>query len=206
MLVPTSPAFPVTQSREVLVTTSPKPVTELLLAWRAGDPGALDRLVPLVYDELRRLAESYMSGERPDHTLQATALVNEAYIRLVDANVDWRDRAHFFGIAARLMRRVLVDHARRRGRVKRSGLNVSLDESVMMTPEREAEIVAVDEALDAFARRDERASRVVELHYFGGLTYDEIAEALEISPATVDRDLRLAKAWLYRELRDDDEG
>ena len=185
--------------------TSPQPVTDLLLAWRAGHREALDRLIPLVHEELRRLAGSCMRGERPDHTLQATALVNEAYMRLVDADVDWQSRAHFFGIAARLMRQVLVDYARRRGRAKRSGRKVSLDESVLVAPERSAEIVALDDALTAFARHDERASRVVELHYFGGLTYDEVATVLDISPATVDRDLRLAKAWLYRELREQDE-
>jgi RNA polymerase sigma factor (TIGR02999 family) len=179
-----------------------RPVTALLRAWRAGDRGALDRLIPLVHDELHRLALGYMRGERPDHTLQATALVNEAYLKLVRADVDWRDRAHFFAVAATTMRRILVDHARTKGRVKRGGVAVSLEESVLVAPDREAELLAIDEALTRLAGNDERAARVVELHYFGGLTYDEIAEALGISAATVDRDLRFAKAWLYRELKE----
>jgi len=179
-----------------------RPVTALLQAWRAGDRGALDRLIPLVHDELHRLAQGCMRGERPDHTLQATALVNEAYLKLVRADVDWRDRAHFFAVAATTMRRILVDHARARGRKKRGGVAVSLEESVLVSPDREAELLAIDEALTRLADHDERAARVVELHYFGGLTYDEIAEALGVSAATVDRDLRFAKAWLYRELKD----
>jgi RNA polymerase sigma factor (TIGR02999 family) len=179
-----------------------KPVTALLLAWRAGDQTALDRLMSLVHDELHRLAQRCMRGERPDHTLQATALVNEAYLRLADADVDWKDRAHFFAVAATAMRRILVDYARGRGRKKRAGVMISLDESVLIAPDREAELLAIDDALTQLAGHDERAARVVELHYFGGLTYDEIAEALGISAATVDRDLRFAKAWLYRELKD----
>jgi RNA polymerase sigma factor (TIGR02999 family) len=177
-------------------------VTTLLRAWRAGDRGALDRLIPFVHDELHRLAQGYMRGERPDHTLQATALVNEAYLRLVDADVDWKDRAHFFAVAATTMRRILVDHARAKGRKKRAGAVVSLEESVLVAPDREGELLAIDDALTRLAVQDERAAKVVELHYFGGLTYDEIAEALGISAATVDRDLRFAKAWLYRELKD----
>jgi len=177
-----------------------KPVTDLLHAWRAGDRGALDRLVPLVYDELRRLAGQYMRGERPDHTLQATALVNEAYLRLVDSGVDWRDRAHFFAVAASTMRRILVDHARAQGRQKRSGEKVSLEESVLVAPDNSADMLAIDSALTALAEHDERAARVVEFHYFGGLTQPQIAEALEISEATVYRDLRFAKSWLHREL------
>jgi RNA polymerase sigma factor (TIGR02999 family) len=176
-------------------------VTTLLRAWRAGDRGALDRLIPLVHEELHRLAQGYMRGERPDHTLQATALVNEAYLRLVEADVDWRDRAHFFAVAATTMRRILVDHARSKGRKKRAGALVSLEESAVVAPDRDAELLAIDEALTRLAGNDERAAKVVELHYFGGLTYDEIAEALGISAATVDRDLRFAKAWLYRELK-----
>jgi len=178
-------------------------VTAMLKAWRSGDAGALDRLVPLVHAELHRLAEGCMRGERPDHTLQATALVNEAYLRLVDADVAWQDRAHFFAVAATTMRRILVDHARAKGRKKRAGTRVSLEESIIVAPDRDAELVAIDEALTALAANDARAAKAVELHYFGGLTYQEIAEALGTSPATVDRDLRFAKSWLYRELRED---
>jgi RNA polymerase sigma factor (TIGR02999 family) len=179
-----------------------RPVTALLHAWRAGDRGALDRLIPLVHDELHRLAQGCMRGERPDHTLQATALVNEVYLRLVGSEVDWKDRAHFFAVAATTMRRILVDHARAKGRKKRAGALVSLEESAVVAPDREDELLAIDEALTRLAAHDERAARTVELHYFGGLTYDEIAEALGVSAATVDRDLRFAKAWLYRELKD----
>jgi len=181
------------------VAESPS-VTALLRAWRSGQRDALDRLMPLVYAELHRLALGHMRGERPEHTLQATALVNEAYLRLVDADVDWRDRAHFFAVAATTMRRILVDHARAQGRKKRAGVRVSLEESHLVTPDREGELVAIDDALTRLAGHDERAAKVIELHYLGGLTYDEIAQALDISPATVDRDLRFAKSWLYREL------
>jgi RNA polymerase sigma factor (TIGR02999 family) len=178
----------------------PRSVTGLLQAWRAGDQAALDQLIPVVYEELHRLAQGYMRGERPDHTLQATALVNEAYLRLVHAEVDWKDRAHFFAVAATTMRRILVDHARAQGRKKRAGVKVSLEESVLVAPDREAELVVIDEALIRLAGHDERAAKAVELHYFGGLTYDEIAQALDVSAATVDRDLRFAKSWLYREI------
>jgi RNA polymerase sigma factor (TIGR02999 family) len=178
-------------------------VTALLRAWREGDRGALDRLMPLVYEELHGLAKQCMRGERDGHTLQATALVNEAYLRLVSGPVNWQDRAHFFAMAATAMRRVLVDHARGKGRRKRAGIQVSLEESMLVLPDREDELLAIDEALTDLARRDERAARVVELHYFGGLTYDETAEALGVSPATVDRDLRFARAWLYRTLSQD---
>jgi RNA polymerase sigma factor (TIGR02999 family) len=177
-------------------------VTGLLRAWRDGDRGALDRLIPLVYDELHTLAQQCMRGERPGHTLQATSLVNEAYLRLVSGSVNWQDRAHFFAMAATAMRRVLVDHARSKGRHKRAGVQVSLDESVMVLPDREDELLAIDDALNDLARKDERAAKVIELHFFGGLTYDETAEALGISPATVDRDLRFARAWLHKSLAD----
>lgn len=179
----------------------PKPVTDLLRAWRGGDRDALDRLVPLVHEELHRLASGYMRGERPDHTLQTTALVNEAYLRLVDVEVDWTDRAHFFAVAATMMRRILVDHARALGRQKRAGQKVSLDEAVLVTPDASADMLAIDEALTRLAAHDERAARAIELHYFGGLTYDDMAAVLNISAATVHRDLRLARAWLYRELQ-----
>lgn len=183
-----------------------KPVTRLLAEWRGGSQEALDELMPLVYDELRRLAKGYLRSERPDHTLQGTALVNEAYMRLVDMDVSWSDRAHFFAVAARLMRRMLVDHARANRREKRGGgePKLSIEEPLIASPEREPELLALDEALTRLAEQDPRKSRVVELHFFGGMTYDETAEALGISPATVHRELRMAKAWLHRELDDDD--
>jgi RNA polymerase sigma factor (TIGR02999 family) len=175
-------------------------VSELLHTWRNGDRGALDRLIPLVHDELRRLAEACMRGERPGHTLQPTALVHEAYLRLVGSEVAWKDRAHFFAVAATTMRRVLVDHARAKARGKRAGRPVSLEESLLVAPDRADDLLVVDDALDRLAARDPRAARVVELHFFGGLTYEETAEALGVSAATVDRDLRFARAWLHREL------
>ena len=183
---------------------STKPVTRLLRDWRGGDEQALDRLMPLVYDELRRLAKGYLRSERSDHTLQGTALVNEAYMRLVDMDVTWQDRAHFFAVAARLMRRMLVDHARAHRREKRGGGErvLTLDEPLVASQERAPDLLALDEALTQLAAQDERKSQVVELHFFGGMTYDQTAEALSISPATVHRELRLAKAWLHRELRE----
>jgi RNA polymerase sigma-70 factor, ECF subfamily len=176
-------------------------VTELLHAWRGGDREALNRLIPLVHDELHRLAAGHMRSERPDHTLQTTALVDEAYLRLVDAEVDWTDRAHFLAVAATVMRRVLVDHARGRDRGKRAGVKVTLEEAALVSPSASDDMLALDEALSRLATHDERAARAVELHYFGGLTYREIGEVLDVSEATVDRDLRLARAWLYNELR-----
>jgi RNA polymerase sigma factor (TIGR02999 family) len=178
-------------------------VTGLLSAWSAGDASALDRLMPIVYEELRARARGQLAGEQAGHTLQPTALVHEAFLRLVDAGVPWRDRAHFYHVAARAMRRVLVDHARSLRRQKRGGaaMRVSLDAEQLALPEGDVDIVALDEALDRLAEVDERKARVVELHYFAGLNYDETAAALDISPATVHRDLRLAKAWLRREVR-----
>lgn len=177
-------------------------VTALLSSWRAGDEAARDRLIPLLYGELHRLAERSLRGERRDHTLQPTALVNEAYLRLVGAEVPWEDRAHFLAVAARVMRRILVDHARARGREKRGAgrAQVTLDEAVAPTPEPDVDILALDEALDRLASHDERKARAIELHYFAGLRYDEVARVLEISAATVDRDLRLAKAWLHTQI------
>ncbi|MGK7311857.1 MAG: sigma-70 family RNA polymerase sigma factor [Candidatus Longimicrobiales bacterium M2_2A_002] len=182
--------------------TDPKTVTQLLHAWRQGDENAPDRLVPLIYDELKRLAGRAMRGERPDHTLQPTALVHEAFARLVDADIDWNDRIHFLATAATVMRRVLVDHARAKSRQKRGGdaVKVTLEEALVPDSEPSELVLALDEALNRLAEVDERKSRVVELHYFGGLTHPEVAAALEISPATVDRDLRMARAWLHREL------
>ena len=185
---------------------SPPNVTELLLAWNGGDKAALDQLIPVVYDELRRQASRYLRGERPGHTLQTTGLVNEAYLRLVDQrNVRWQNRAHFFGIAAQLMRRILVDHARAKHREKRGGadLRVSLDDAMMMTKGRDIDLVTLDEALDRLAKIDPQQSRVVELRFFGGLNVEETAEVLGISPATVKRDWSVAKAWLYREISGD---
>lgn len=183
-------------------STQPKPVTQLLLDWRRGDATALDRLMPLVYDELRRLAGHYLRSERPEHTLQATALVNEAYIRLVDMNVSWQDRAHFFAIAARLMRRLLVDHARAHHRAKReSGPKISLDDVLEVSNQPASEIVALDEALQRLAVFDARKAEIIELHFFGGLKNEDVAEALDISRATVQREMRLAKAWLNHEMK-----
>ena len=185
------------------MTPSPLEVTRLLVAWSNGDRAALDELTPLVYEELRGLAHRYMSRERPGHTLQTSALVNEAFIRLVDQReVRWQSRAHFFAIAAQMMRRILVDYARRRGYAKRGGeaLRVPLDEAVIVSEERAAEVVALDDALTSLAEIDSRRSRIVELRFFGGLSIDETAEVLGVSPGTVMRDWTLAKAWLRREI------
>jgi RNA polymerase sigma factor (TIGR02999 family) len=178
-------------------------VTALLVAWGAGDGRALERLVPLVEAELHRIARRCMRGERREHSLQATALVNEAYLRLVDAQrVRWQDRSHFLAMSARLMRRVLVDHARKRAYQKRGGgaVRVTLVEGLGGSDERPHDIVALDDALEALAAFDERKSRVVELRFFGGLSVEETAQELGISIATVVRDWKLAKAWLLRQL------
>jgi RNA polymerase sigma factor (TIGR02999 family) len=180
-----------------------EPVTDWLLAWSRGDQSALESLVPLVHRELHRLARRYMRRESRHHTLQPTALVNEAYLRLVQArNVPWRDRAHFFAIAARLMRQILVDHARRRNYGKRGGdvVRVPLDEAAVVSAEPGGDLVALDEALRALAVVDERKSRVIELRFFGGLSVAETAEVLDVSSDTVLRDWRLGKAWLMRAL------
>jgi RNA polymerase sigma factor (TIGR02999 family) len=177
-------------------------VTQLLGAWRSGDEDALEQLTPLVYNELRRLAGRYMQSERAGHTLQATAVVNEAFMRMVDMDVPWQNRAHFFAIAARSMRRILVDHAKAHRREKRGGkfTDLTLDEGLVAGGSAEPDMLNLDEALCRLESYDKRKADVIELHYFGGLTYNEIAEALELSPATVDRDLRMAKAWLHNEL------
>lgn len=179
-------------------------VSRLLVAWRDGDPSALDRLVPLVYDQLHVLAERHLRGERADHTLQTTALINEAYLRLVGTDVAWEGRAHFMAVAARTMRRILVDHARAKQRQKRGAAaeRVDLDKVALAAPAAGPELVALDEALERLAALDERKARAVDLHYFGGFTYDETADLLGVSAVTVHRELRLAKAWLYRELSD----
>jgi RNA polymerase sigma-70 factor (ECF subfamily) len=186
-----------------MASTASHDISQLLIAWGNGDQSAFDKLMPLVYDELRRLAHRYMAQERPEHTLQTSALVNEAYVRLIDQrDVHWENRAHFFGIAATSMRRILVSYARRRNRAKRGGgaLQISLDEGALLSNERAAEMVALDEALEHLAAVDRRKSQVVELRYFAGLSIDETAEALKVSPGTVMRDWTLAKAWLRREI------
>ena len=183
---------------------SPKEVTQLLQAWSRGDETALDRLMPLVYDELRRLAHYYMTRENAGHILQTTALVNEAYLQLIDANtVNWQDRAHFFAISAKLMRRILVHFARSRNSQKRGGRlsHVSLDEAALLSSERDADLIELDEALTALAAIDPRKAKVVELRFFGGLSQEETGEVLGVSPDTVWRDWDLAKAWLYREMK-----
>ncbi len=186
-----------------MTTHSLQDVTGLLLEWQEGDEAALDKLTPLVYDELRRIAHRYMQQERDGHTLQTTALVNEAYVRLVGGQrIEWQNRAHFYGVVGQVMRHVLIDHARRRGYAKRGGdaQQVSFENGDIMSTERAAELVALDEALDQLTKLDPRKARVVELRYFGGLSLEETANVLEISVMTVRRDWRAAKAWLYRAL------
>lgn len=178
-------------------------ITRLLERWAKGDGRAFQALVPVVYEELRRLADHYLRQERGDHTLQPTALVHEAYLRLLDSEIAWEDRQHFFAVTARAMRRVLVDHARAKSRGKRGGdaTFVTLDDGLALSPQTGVDLVALDDALDRLAAVDERKARAVELHFFGGLTYEETARALDVSPATIDRDLRMAKAWLLQQLR-----
>lgn len=176
------------------------PITRLLVDWRGGRQEALNEVMPRVYETLHRIAQKYMRQESPGHTLQPTAIVNEAYLKLVDVEVDWQDRAHFIAVAARLMRRILVDHAKAKHRDKRGGAaaRVSLDEISVGQADPDIDLVTLDVALNRLAEFDERKSKIVELHYFGGLNYDETAEVVKISPATVHRELRLAKAWLHR--------
>lgn len=184
-------------------SASPQRVTQLLADWSHGDDAALGELTPLVYEELRRLAHHYMGGQRPDHTLQTTALVNEAYLRLADqTNPSWQNRAHFFAVAARAMRQILVNYATSYRAQKRGGgaLKVELDEAAIVSPEQSKEIVDLHEALERLATLDSRKARVVELKYFGGLNHDEIAEVMKVSTVTVRRDWVFAKAWLHNEL------
>lgn len=184
-------------------SASPQRVTQLLAHWSHGDDAALGELTPLVYEELRRLAHYHMDGQRPDHTLQTTALVNEAYLRLADqTHPSWQDRAHFFAVAARAMRQILVNYAKSSRAQKRGGgaLKVELDEAALVSPEESKEIVELHEALERLAALDSRKARVVELKYFGGLNHAEIAEVMKVSSVTVRRDWVFAKAWLYSEL------
>jgi RNA polymerase sigma factor (TIGR02999 family) len=185
------------------MTRPPSSITQLLVAWNGGDKAALDQLVPIVYDELRRQASRYLRQERPGHTLQTTALIHEAYLRLVDQNsVQWQNRAQFFGMAGQLMRRILVDHARTKHRAKRGGsaVRVSLSDATSVTTEASLDLIEIDEALNRLAKIDEQQAKIVELRFFSGLNVEETAAALNISPATVKRDWSVAKAWLYREI------
>lgn len=191
-----------TPTRDRGTTSSNTNVSNLLRAWSDGDRDALDRLTPIIYEELRRLARHYMRQERDGHTLQTTALVNEAYLRLTDyKRMRWENRAHFFAVSAQLMLRILVDHARRHNLKRGAGVqHVSLDEVVTLGSGRNADLVALDEAMETLARLDPRKVQVVEMRFFGGLSVEETAEVLKVSPATVMRDWSTAKAWLYREL------
>jgi len=177
-------------------------VTQLLHQWQGGNKEALDQLMPLVYDQLRKLASRCLYSERPEHTLRATALVNEAYLRLVDSNAAFNDRVHFYAVAAKMLRHILVDHAKAQNRQKRGGgaEKLPIEEAVLVGPAPTPGIVELDDALNLLAVNDKRKSDIVEMIFFGGLTYEEVAAALEISPATVHRELKMAKAWLHREL------
>jgi len=185
--------------------SSPNDITALLVDWSNGDQLALEKLLPLVERELHRLAHSYMRREDPNHTLQTTALINETYLRLVDQKkVQWQNRAHFFGIAAQIMRRILLNYARDQNRLKRGGraIHVSLSEATVMPAEKDRELISLNDALIRLEGIDERKARVVELRYFGGLSVEEVAEVLNLSPITVMRDWKFAKAWLAREMQD----
>jgi len=179
-------------------------VTQILVNWRAGDNQALNQLIPLVHDNLRQLANKYMRSEREGHTLQATALVNEAFLKLCDSDVSWQNRAHFIAIAARAMRQILVDHAKLKHAQKRGGndIQVTLYDARIADNQAEPDVLDIEEALNKLAKVDERKAKIIELNIYGGMTYDEIAEVLNISAATVDRELRFSRAWLQRALRD----
>lgn len=184
-----------------MVARTTEQITRLLAGWGRGDPAALEELIPLVYDELHRIAHRYMRRERPGHTLQTSALINEAYLRLIDQHeARWQNRAHFFAIASKLMRRILVDQVRKKGYAKRGGnpLQVSLDEGLAVSGGRDMDLVALDDALKDLEALDERKSRIVDMRFFGGLSLEEIAGALEISIPTVEREWRAARAWLHR--------
>ncbi len=197
-----SPTHNRTLPKETMAQSSPPDTTRLLLAWRAGDEQALAQLTALVHDELRRLAARYMRRERADHTLQATALVNEVYLQLIDQRqVDWQNRAHFIGVAARLMRQILVDHARAHATLKRGPAPLPLDEALGVPAQTTPDVLALDDALRDLAKLDERKSHIIELRFFGGLSMDEIAEVTGLSVATLRRDLRMAEAWLGKQLQ-----
>ena len=184
----------------------PDQITQLLLCWSKGDESALDRLIPLVYPELRKLARRYMARQSPQHTLQTSALINEAYLRLVDQQeVEWRDRAHFFAAAAQIMRHILIDHARSHLYKKRGGgsPHVALEDVAVVSEERAADLVALDEALKRLEKLDRRKSKIVELRFFGGLTVEETAEVMKLAPITIKREWRSARAWLQSELDND---
>lgn len=188
------------KTEKLMMNDDVSAVTQLLKSWKSGDNQALSELMPMVHDTLRKLAGKYMQGEKAGHTLQATALVNEAFIKLVDADVTWQNRAHFLAIAAKSMRHILIDHAKSKGRQKRGGddVLVTLHEANVAGEKAQPELLDIEEALTALADLDARKAEIVELSFFGGMTYDEIGEALGISPATVDRELRFSKAWLQR--------
>lgn len=184
-------------------TPSPEAVTQLLVAWGSGDQAALDQLMPLVYDELHQIAHRYLRRERAEHTLQTTALVNEAYLKLAgEKNKDWQNRAHFFAVAANMMRHLLVDYARTRNRARRGGAaqQVPLDDALIVAPERATELLVLDDALTSLEQFDARKSRIAELRYFGGLSVEETAAVLHVSPTTILREWRLTKAWLHQEM------
>jgi RNA polymerase sigma factor (TIGR02999 family) len=188
---------------KIMPTPPPNEITQLLLHWSRGDQAALDQLMPIVYKELHKLAHSYLRKERPDHTLQPTALINEAYLRLIKQDFpEWQSRRHFYGVAAQLMRQILVEHARTRAAEKRGGSRqkFSIDEALTFSDEKAAELVALDDALVALAKFDERKVRIIELRYFGGLSLEETANALGLSVATIGHEMRLARAWLRREM------
>jgi RNA polymerase sigma factor (TIGR02999 family) len=201
----TIPTFPVQVFIDSLLELMPDQITDLLLEWNAGSADALEKLLPLVERELRRIAANRMRRESPGHTLQTTALVNEAYLKLVDQqDVHWQNRAHFFALASQLMRRILLDYARSQKRLKRGGdaLHVDLDEVAVIAPEKSEELIALDEALERLAQLDPQKCKIVEMRFFGGLTIDEVAGVLGIASVTVMLHWRLAKAWLGREIRD----
>ena len=177
-------------------------VTSLLKDWRDGSQGALDKLIPVVYDALKRIAKRRRAGEGPSNSLDTTEIVHHAYLQLIDADVDWQDRSHFYAVASQVMRRVLIDQARARKRQKRGGggEQVTFDESMIRVPDVDADLLDLDRALTRLSEVDERKARILECHFFSGMTYDEIAEAMSISAATVDRDLRFAKAWVYKDI------
>jgi RNA polymerase sigma-70 factor (ECF subfamily) len=188
-----------------MAVTQPE-ITELLLKWSKGDSAALDQLIPMIYPELRRMARRFMGRENSHHTLQTSALINEAYLRLIDQQaVEWQDRAHFFAVAAQVMRHILIDHARRYRYAKRGAgvKHMALDDTTIAIQERAAEFVALDSALNGLSEIDPRKARIVELRFFGGLTVDETAEVMKLSPITIKREWRAARAWLFREIRGD---